>query len=190
MLLVGTIYGTALKYVSKLTRYGLKVTKKKEVKMTLKTTNLNQPSTSYVMATWAVFAIGALSYLLGLFNAEMALNEKGFYVTVFILGLFASITLQKTVRDRDEGLPVTNMFMGVCWFAFGSAIALLCIGLFNAELELSEKGFFGISFLMSLFAIITVQKNVRDLTDENGEVSSRAFPKASDDLLDVTEDVL
>jgi len=30
-------------------------------------------------------------------------------------------------------------------------------------LVLSEKGFYGMAFLLSLFAAVTVQKNVRDL---------------------------
>ncbi|MFM7856321.1 MAG: YiaA/YiaB family inner membrane protein, partial [Flammeovirgaceae bacterium] len=36
------------------------------------------------------------------------------------------------------------------------------IGLWNATLTLSEKGFYSMSFLLSLFAAITVQKNTRD----------------------------
>jgi hypothetical protein len=51
----------------------------------------------------------------------------------------------------------------LAWIATASAISLLCIGLYNANLLLSEKGFFGIAFLLSLFAAITVQKNVRDV---------------------------
>jgi len=39
---------------------------------------------------------------------------------------------------------------------------LLIIGLWNADLGLSEKGFYGMSFTLSLFAAIAVQKNTRD----------------------------
>ena len=39
---------------------------------------------------------------------------------------------------------------------------LLAVGLWNADLLLSEKGFYGMSFLLSLFAAIAVQKNTRD----------------------------
>ena len=35
-------------------------------------------------------------------------------------------------------------------------------GLWNATLTLSEKGFYGMAFTLSLFAAITVQKNTRD----------------------------
>ncbi|MDT0632444.1 YiaA/YiaB family inner membrane protein [Rubrivirga sp. S365] len=43
------------------------------------------------------------------------------------------------------------------------AITLLFVGLFNADLALSEKGFYGMSFLLVLFGAVAVQKNVRDL---------------------------
>ena len=41
------------------------------------------------------------------------------------------------------------------------------LGLWNATLELNEKGFYGMSFVLSLFVIITVQKNIRDLTNND-----------------------
>jgi uncharacterized membrane protein YiaA len=50
------------------------------------------------------------------------------------------------------------------WFSVILSILLLSIGLKNAALALSEKGFFGMSFVLSLFAVIAVQKNTRDTT--------------------------
>ena len=39
----------------------------------------------------------------------------------------------------------------------------MAIGLYNARsIILSEKGFYGMSFVLSLFAAITIQKNIRD----------------------------
>ena len=40
--------------------------------------------------------------------------------------------------------------------------AMLTVGLMNATIAPSEKGFYAMSFVLSLFAAITVQKNVRD----------------------------
>ena len=61
-----------------------------------------------------------------------------------------------------EGIPVTGIYYGLSWFTTILSMALLIIGLWNADLLLSEKGFYGIAFVLSLFASITVQKNVRD----------------------------
>lgn len=92
----------------------------------------------------------------------MQLNEKGYYLTVLLFGLFAAVSLQKTVRDKLEGLPFNAMYYGICWFSFIAAISLLCIGLFNATITLSEKGFYGMAYGLSLFAAIAIQKNTRD----------------------------
>ena len=40
---------------------------------------------------------------------------------------------------------------------------LLTVSLFNATLTLSEKGFYAMSFMLSLFGAVAVQKNVRDI---------------------------
>ncbi len=180
MLLINSIYLTAVRYVAKASRAGMKLSNNKdELSMHLNTSNVNKPTSAYIFSTWGVLAIGVLGYLIGLWNAELQLNEKGYYFAVFLLAMFSAVTLQKTIRDKSEGIPVTNVFMGMCWVAFFSAIALLVIGLINATMLLSEKGFYGMSFVLSLFAIITVQKNIRDLTNEQGITDPSAFPKAS-----------
>ena len=102
------------------------------------------------------------AFVVGLWNAQMPLNEKGYYFAVLMYGLFAAISLQKSIRDRLEGIPVTNLYYGLSWFSTVLCILLLAIGLWNATLTLSEKGFYGMSFLLSLFAATAVQKNTRD----------------------------
>lgn len=93
----------------------------------------------------------------------MELNEKGYYFTVLMYGLFSAISVQKAVRDQLEGIPVTNVYYGLAWFSTILAIILLTVGLWNAELEKSEKGFYAMSFVLSMFSAITVQKNTRDM---------------------------
>lgn len=122
-----------------------------------------KPTAAFISASWASLLIGMVSFCVGLWNATMDLNEKGYYFTILLFGLFSVISVQKTVRDRLEGIPVTDIYYGVSWFVTIAAILLLVIGLWNADLELSEKGFYGISFFLSLFAAIAVQKNTRDI---------------------------
>lgn len=129
----------------------------------------NTPTKAFRIAAIAALIIGVASYLIGLFNAYMQLNEKGYYLTVMLLGLFAVVSLQKTVRDKMAGIEVTRAYYIVCGVATVSSIALLVVGLYNAELALSEKGFFGMAFVLSMFAAITVQKNVRDCAEANQE---------------------
>lgn len=122
-----------------------------------------KPSAAFVGASWMTLLIGMTAYCIGLFNSDMAYNEKGYYFTVLLFGLFSVISVQKSVRDRLEGIPVTDLYYSISWFSTIASIVLLIIGLWNADLLLSEKGFFGMSFVLGLFSALAVQKNTRDL---------------------------
>lgn len=124
--------------------------------------NTAKPSNAFIAASWFALLAGMAAFIIGLWNAQMALNEKGYYFTILLYGMFSAISLQKSVRDQLEGIPVTGIYYGLSWFSTIAAIALLTVGLWNATLTLSEKGFYGMSFLLSLFAAIAVQKNTRD----------------------------
>jgi uncharacterized membrane protein YiaA len=121
-----------------------------------------QPSAAFIGASWAALLLGITSFLIGLSNVDMELNEKGYYFTVLMFGLFAAISVQKSVRDQLEGIPVTNLYYGIAWFSTLMSIVLLTVGLWNATIARSEKGFYAMSFSLSLFAAIAVQKNTRD----------------------------
>lgn len=121
-----------------------------------------KPTPAFIGASWLALFAGILSYCVGLWNSDMQLNERGYYFTILLFGLFSAISVQKSVRDRLEGIEVTDLYYGISWFSALSAIILLIVGLWNAELLLSEKGFYGMSYLLSLFASIAVQKNTRD----------------------------
>lgn len=122
-----------------------------------------KPTSAFVGASWGVLLIGVSAYCIGLWNAVMELNEKGYYFTVLLFALFSVISVQKTIRDKLEGVQVTEIYYGMSWFTTITAIVLLVIGLWNTDLLLSEKGFYGMSFTLSLFAAISVQKNTRDI---------------------------
>lgn len=122
-----------------------------------------EPTPAFKGASWAALIIGVGAYLIGLFNATMALNEKGYYFAILVMGLYAAVSVQKTVRDKEEGIPVTSIYYGISWLALLISIALMGIGLFNAtSMILSEKGFYAMAYVLSLFAAITIQKNIRD----------------------------
>lgn len=91
----------------------------------------SKPSAAFVGASWFALLLGASAYLIGLWNAQMQPNEKGYYFTLPLYGLFAAVSVQKSVRDRMEGIPVTNIYYGLSWFAVISALLLLFIGLWT-----------------------------------------------------------
>lgn len=143
-------------------------TKKKEKKI-----YNHKPTPAFIGASWTALLIGMVSYCIGLWNATMELNEKGYYFTVLLFGLFSVISVQKAVRDKLEDIQVTEIYYGISWFTSVVAIVLLVIGLWNADLELSEKGFYGMSFTLSLFAAIAVQKNTRDVAYIDREIETK-----------------
>ncbi len=138
-----------------------------------------KPTTAYVGATWAVLSVGVIAFFFGLINATgLALSEKGFYGAVMALGLYSAISLQKTIRDKTEGIPTSMLYYWISWAALGTAVALIIVGLLNATgLSLSEKGFYMMAFTMSLFAAITIQKNTRDNAQIRALQSGSATPQ-------------
>jgi uncharacterized membrane protein YiaA len=145
------------------TTVSLKEDENSKTKMKEKKVYNHKPTPAFIGASWIALLLGMVSYCIGLWNATMELNEKGYYFTVLLFGLFSVISVQKAVRDKLEDIQVTDMYYGISWFTSITAIVLLVIGLWNANLELSEKGFYGMSFTLSLFAAIAVQKNTRDV---------------------------
>ena len=125
-------------------------------------THTHKPTGAFVGASWLALLAGAGAYLAGLWNTDMQLNEKGYYFVLLMYGLFAAVSLQKTVRDRLEGVPVTGLYTGLCWFSMAVALVLMGVGLYNATLVLAEKGFYAMAFVLALFATVAIQKNVRD----------------------------
>lgn len=134
-------------------------------------------SLAFSFASWAALILGMAGFLVGLWRAEMLLSEKGYYFTILLYGLFSAVAVQKSVRDRLEGIPVSDIFYGISWASIVISIILLAIGLINAEILPSEKGFYAFGFILALFGAIAVQKNTRD----NSEVSNRKNQSNNED---------
>lgn len=130
---------------------------------------VTKTSSAFIGASWMAMIIGTAGYLIGLIRADMLLNEKGYYFTVLMFGLFAVVSLQKAVRDRIEKIPVTDLYHGICWIGSLLSIVLLIIGLWHADILPSEKGFYAFGFILAMFGAITVQKNTRDLIAQEKE---------------------
>lgn len=139
--------------------------------------DVTNSSPAFNAVSWVALLGGIISYLVGLWNADMQLNEKGYYFSVIILGLFSATSYQKTIRDKYEGIPTTSLYYMTCLLAFIIAVSLLLVGLWNATLLLSEKGFYGLAFFLSLFGAVAVQKNVRDSVSH---AASDALPEHKD----------
>ena len=105
----------------------------------------------------------------------MPLSTKGLLFTLLMYGLFSAISVQKAVRDRLEGVPVTNLYYGLSWLSVVLCLLLTTVALWNAGIALAEKGFYSMAYLLSLFAAITVQKNTRDSASDALRAASPEF---------------
>ena len=69
----------------------------------------------------------------------------------------------RVLRDKLEKIPVTDLYYGLSWASVILSCSLLVVGLINAgNLDPASKGFYAMSFILSIFASIAVQKNARD----------------------------
>ena len=114
---------------------------------------------------WIALFGGIIVYVIGLFRSQMEINEMGFYFAVLILGLFATISVQEVLRNRHEKIPVSGVYFSLALLALVSALTMFIIALFRVNLLPSEVGFYGISYFLTLFGAICVQKMVRDRED-------------------------
>ena len=152
---------------------------------------INKPTSAFIAVSWVALLAGAAAYCIGLFTAQLALNEKGYYLILILYGLFSAVSLQKIVRDKLEGQQVTAIYYGLCWASVVICLVLLALGLWNATMALSEKGFYIMAFLLSLFGAVAVQKNIRDLEylkNHNSHSQFEINPKINPLEIKETED--
>ena len=112
-----------------------------------------KPTGAFVGAAWAALALSVVVYFVSLWRADMDPFEKGFFLGSFFFGLVSAVGLQKSVRDRHEGVPVTSIYLAVSWLGLGISLAMLAWGLWNSPLLPSENGLYGMTFALSLIHI-------------------------------------
>jgi uncharacterized membrane protein YiaA len=123
-----------------------------------------KPSFAFVSLSWVAALAGVVFYSALLFNSTaLTWSDKNFFFAILIFAVYSAISVQKIVRDRIEGVQFTNLYYGVSWLAVIVALGLFVNGLFNVNITLSERGFYGMAMLLTLFGAIAIQKNTRDI---------------------------
>jgi hypothetical protein len=65
-------------------------------------------SQTWTLFTMASFGISAAMMAIGIFNLEASFAAKGFYAMAAFMLVHSSVTLTKTLRDREESLKFHN----------------------------------------------------------------------------------
>jgi uncharacterized membrane protein YiaA len=132
-----------------------------------------KPSFAFVAISWVAALAGIISYGSLLVNSTtLTWSDKNFFFAILVFAVYAAISVQKIVRDRLEGVKFTNLYYGVSWLAVIIAVGMFVNGLFNVNLAVSERGFYGMAMLLTLFGAIAIQKNTRDLANPVNEAAT------------------
>ena len=62
---------------------------------------INRPTSAFIAASWVALLAGAVGFMIGLWNADITMSEKGFYIMSFLLSLFGVVATQKNIRDLN-----------------------------------------------------------------------------------------
>jgi uncharacterized membrane protein YiaA len=125
-----------------------------------------KPSSAFVGASWVALAVFSLTYLTSLWRMNIPVVENYFYISALAFALFGTAALAKSIRDKEDGIPVTSIFLTLSWIG-----TLLPIGLMSAyllqvsSLDELQRGMLFITFAATVFAVVAVQKCIRDLAD-------------------------
>ena len=64
-----------------------------------------QPSPAFIGASWIALVAGMGAFMMGLFNAAMPLNEKGYYFIIFMYGLFRPFCCKRVCATGSKAFP-------------------------------------------------------------------------------------
>lgn len=127
---------------------------------------LKKPTAAFIGAGWAAFAVFALTYLIALWRMGIPPIENYFYITILLFGLFGVVSIVKSIRDREDNIPVTGLFIGLSWVAAITPLVIMGLYLLNVStLNELQRGLLFLTYAAAVFAAIVVQKNHRDLVD-------------------------
>lgn len=65
-------------------------------------------SNNWTVFTALSFAIAAGMMAIGIYNLEASFSAKGFYIMASLMLVHSSISLTKTLRDREENMKLHN----------------------------------------------------------------------------------
>ena len=98
------------------------------------------------LIAWLFMLVGALIYLIGLWQACPLLSGKGYFLGVLITGMFIIYVYQ---RETKRGL-IDDRFTSVCQIVALMTSGLLLLGLWNAPLSLVERGAYLAAFCLCI----------------------------------------
>ncbi|MGU9866020.1 MULTISPECIES: inner membrane protein YiaB [Kluyvera] len=117
------------------------------------------------LIAWLFMLVGALIYLIGLWQACPLLSGKGYFLGVLITSMFIIYVYQREVK---RGL-LDDRFAAVCQMVALMTSGLLLVGLWNAPLSLAEKVVYLFAFCLCLLGQVMLTGASNEMTAQRNE---------------------
>ncbi|MFH7827200.1 inner membrane protein YiaB [Kluyvera chengduensis] len=114
-----------------------------------------------VLISWLIMLVGALIYLIGLWQACPLLSGKGYFLGVLVTGMFVIYVYRREVKRGS----IDGSFASVCQMVALMTCGLLLVGLWNAPLSLVERGAYLAAFCLCISGQYLLMR-ARELTDQ------------------------
>ena len=127
-------------------------------------TGVPPPSGAWQGVSWFAFVLGAVTFFYTAWYApSVAVTDRFFLYTAVLFSFFGSLSVSKSVRDRQEGVPITGLFYGLSWVAALAPFVLVVYYLtFYSDMEGSYRALLGMAYSLATFAVLAIAKNERD----------------------------
>jgi len=116
--------------------------------------------------SWFAFVLGPTTFFYTAWYAPtVGATDRFFLYTAVLFSFFGSLSVSKSVRDRQEGVPITGLFYGLSWVAALTPFVLVVYYLtFYSDMEGSYRALLGMAYSLATFAVLAIAKNERDKT--------------------------
>lgn len=127
-------------------------------------------SPAFLGAAWTATIAGLGVFLFATYNATgLSPEGKWLLASLALWGLFGTVALSKSVRDREADLRLTWHFLLLSWLSALLPVGFLAVYLLTVDLPDVNKALFFVSYLLALFGTASVSKAVRDDAEAMGQ---------------------
>jgi uncharacterized membrane protein YiaA len=114
--------------------------------------------------SWFAFGLGAVTFFYtAWYSPGMTPSDRFFLYTAVLFSLFGSLSVSKSVRDREEGVPITGLFFGLSWVAALAPFLLVAFNLgFYSAIPEANRALLAMAFALATYAVLAIAKNERD----------------------------
>ena len=105
--------------------------------------------------------------LVGIWNTDWMLLEKGYYTAIILWMTFSAITLIEMLRFKEERVNEPAYFNMSCWLSVTLAFSFGIISIYNTEWDLYLKGYYWMGMIFVAFSTLVLSRETshRSLDD-------------------------